>query len=293
MSAARRTLALALALDLVVGEPPAQVHPVVWMGRVLDALERRAPNDVRARFWFGLLVGLGVPLVWAAAALAVGRLAPWYVQAALLKPTFAGRALLEASAEVELALRERDGAAARTRLRALVSRPTGDLDEGLACSAAIESLAENFVDSWVAPLALYVVGGLPLAYAYRAANTADAMWGYRSVRYEHLGKGAARLDDALNLAPAWLGALLLVALAASPCRAAQVWRADRGRTTSPNAGQPMAAMAGALDVRLEKSDHYVLHGRGRAPRPGDIQAARGLVRKAMLASALACVALVR
>ena len=173
-----------------------------------------------------------------------------------------------------------------------VERP-GTWTESLACSAAIESLAENFVDSWIAPLALYTLGGLPLAYAYRAANTADAMWGYRSARYEHLGKSVARLDDALNLAPARLGALLLVALAASRCRAAQVWRADRGRTASPNAGQPMAALAGALDVRLEKSDHYVLHARGRAPKAEDIQAARGLVRKAMLASALLCVALVR
>ena len=214
-------------------------------------------------------------------------------QAALLKSTFAGRALLEASAEVEQALCAQDDVTARSRLQALVSRSTDELDEGLMSSAAIESLAENYVDSWIAPLALYALGGLPLAYAYRAVNTADAMWGYRSARYEHLGKGAARLDDAANLAPARLGALLLVSLSASPRRAWRVWRADRRRTASPNAGQPMAAMAGALDVRLEKPDHYVLHASGATPRPRDIEAARGLVRKAMLVSALAAVALAR
>ena len=76
-------------------------------------------------------------------------------------------------------------------------------------SAAIESLAENFVDSWLAPLCAYSLFGLPGAYAYRAANTADAMWGYRAPRYEWLGKGVARLDDLLNWLPARVGALLL------------------------------------------------------------------------------------
>ena len=81
MSQARQTLALALALDVVVGEPPARAHPVARTGRLLDALERRVLSGTRGRFWFGLVVGLGVPLAWAAAALLVTRAAPWYVQA--------------------------------------------------------------------------------------------------------------------------------------------------------------------------------------------------------------------
>jgi adenosylcobinamide-phosphate synthase len=92
-----------------------------------------------------------------------------------------------------------------------VSRRTDDLDSGLIASAAIESLAENYVDSWLAPLAAYSLFGLGGALAYRAANTADAMWGYRSAEYEWLGKGAARLDDVLNWLPARLGGLLLAA----------------------------------------------------------------------------------
>ena len=137
---------------------------------------------------------------------------------------------------------------ARLALGALVSRPTAELDSGLAAAAAIESLAENVVDSWLAPLLAYALGGLPLAYAYRAANTADAMWGYRGTPYEHLGKVAARLDDALNWLPARFASVLIcarfrgaassLARVASRCvlvrpvrTPASPWRQPRARST--------------------------------------------------------------
>ena len=293
MTTARRVLALALVLDVLFGEPPAWLHPVVWMGRALDLLERAAPRTERARGAYGALVALAAPLAWAAAAMAVARFLPWYGQALLLKPTFAGRALLHAAQRVQCELHARRLPEARQTLRSLVSRPTDDLDESLVCAAAIESVAENFVDSWLAPLLMYVLGGLPLAYAYRAANTADAMWGYRTPRYERLGKVAARLDDALNFLPARAGALLLVALGGAPSRAWRMWRTDACRTASPNAGQTMAAAAGALDVRLEKPNHYVLHASGKAPAAEDVARARTLVRRAMVVTGLVCVGLAR
>ncbi len=46
--------------------------------------------------------------------------------------------------------------------------------------------------------------------AYRVVNTLDAMIGYRTPRYEHLGKVAAYLDDLANLLPARLTGLLFV-----------------------------------------------------------------------------------
>jgi adenosylcobinamide-phosphate synthase len=119
------------------------------------------------------------------------------------------------------------------------------------------------------------------------------MWGYRTPAYEHLGKAAARLDDVLNWLPARLGVLLLAAVGPRPMTALAVWWRDAGLTTSPNAGQVMAAAAGQLGVRLEKPSHYVLHAQGRTPTSDDIAAARLLVGRAMLVSALVSLSVAR
>jgi adenosylcobinamide-phosphate synthase len=216
----------------------------------------------------------------------VERRLPWPLQAMVLKTAFAGRALLLAGGKVEDDLRGADLASARADLISLVSRPTRDLDEPLVAAAAIESLAENFVDSWLAPLLAYAVFGLGGACAYRAANTADAMWGYRTPEYEWLGKVPARLDDMLNWIPARLGALLLICAGKNWRRAFEVYRRDASRTSSPNAGQAMAACAGQLGVRLEKVGHYVLGGHARPPVAADIAAARTLVSRGMALAAV-------
>ncbi len=272
-------------LDAFVGEPPPTLHPVVWMGTLLGWAERRAPRHPPARFLYGLVMALAIPLAWGALAAWIERRAPWPVQAALLKPTFAGRGLLGAAERVERALGDRRLEEAQHALRWLVSRPTEGLSPKLASAAAIESVAENLVDSWLAPLLAYAAFGMGGAYVYRAANTADAMWGYRTPEYEWLGKAAARLDDLLNLVPSRLGALLLVVVSPRHVAAKRVWRRDAGRTASPNAGQTMAAMAGTLGVRLEKPDHYVLNAEAPLPEPGDVAHARRAVARAMLLSA--------
>src|SRR5262249_2504208 len=150
----------------------------------------------------------------------------------------------------------------------LVSRPTATLHPEEVASAAIESLAENLTDALIAPVALYLVFGLPGAAAYRAINTADAMLGYREGPLEWFGTLAARLDDVLNFVPARLAAWGLVLGAAASGEdaraAARVLRRDGARTASPNAGRTMAAMAGALGLTLAKRDAYTL-GDGRPP----------------------------
>src|SRR6185436_6409500 len=163
----------------------------------------------------------------------------------------------------------------------LVSRPTMDLGEGEVAAATVESVAENLTDSIVAPAFLYLAFGLPGAMVYRAINTADAMIGYRDGALEYFGKVAARLDDVLNFVPARLGGLACV-LAAGPGRATEAWRIlrrDRLQTASPNAGWPMAAMAGALGVVLEKPDTYRL-GDGAWPARADIARAVRLFARA-------------
>jgi adenosylcobinamide-phosphate synthase len=277
---------LALVLDAVLGEPPESVHPVVFMGRTLSLLERSAPARQGGRLLYGVLTAMVVPLAWATAALQLERVAAWPLQALALKPTVAGRGLLVAGREVEQSLRSGDIGVARVELRTLVSRPTQDLDEPLIAAAAIESLAENLVDSWIAPLLAYAAFGLGGAYFYRSVNTADAMWGYRTPRYGALGKGCARLDDVLNWIPARIAAALLMVCGPRPGEALRVFLRDRNRTSSPNAGQSMASCAGQLGVRLEKSGHYVLNPHARVPEATDIAAARGLVARAMLLGAL-------
>jgi adenosylcobinamide-phosphate synthase len=203
-------------------------------------------------------------------------LAAGLVVAVLLKPLFAWRALRRAVAVV-LAAPTLDE---KRRLLGwhLVSRDTSQLTPGEVNGAAIESLAENLSDSLVAPLFWFLVGGLPLAALYRFANTADAMWGYRTPELEWFGKWAARADDVLNFIPARLTALLLLGTAAL-CRldvrmAWRVWRRDGCSTPSPNAGQPMSIAAGALGVNLTKRRLYSLGS--EFPPPGDRDVARAL-----------------
>src|SRR5919197_1222883 len=170
----------ALAIDLPLGEYPARLHPVVWMGHAISMLERRAPRSGRAApFAYGLGMALGVPALFAAGA----------------------AALLPAPAP------HPDGA--RVALRSLCSRDAAALDGSQLAAAAVESVAENTSDSVVAPLLFWAVLGVPGAVAYRALNTLDARVGYHGA-FEWLGKASARLDDLANLVPARLTAALLL-----------------------------------------------------------------------------------
>jgi adenosylcobinamide-phosphate synthase len=285
---------VAVALDLSVGDPPNRFHPVAWLGRVLAGGRRRLCVGSRPR----LLVAGGAltVLVAAVAALAGWGLALLAQQAGAAQPLVVGaalwllialRGLFGAAAEVARPLAHDDLPAARAALSwHLVSRPTRDLDAAHVASAAVESVAENLTDAYAAPVAFFLVFGLPGVALYRAVNTADAMIGYRDGPLEYFGKVAARLDDVLNLVPARLAAVTIVAAAAlAGADAAAAWRMlrrDGARTTSPNAGWTMAAMAGALGVTLEKAGTYRL-GEGRAPRSADIGDA---VRIVALAAAL-------
>ena len=261
-------LLLALAWDRLLGEPPAALHPVVWMGRAIDVALRAAPEPRPAReLAYGTVIALVLPVgcfVAGAAVLAATARVPLLrlaVETFLLKSAFALHALGVAARDVRDPLRRDDLPGARRALRSLCSRDAEPLDAELVAAAAVESVAENASDSFVAPLLLYVVAGVPGALFYRMANTLDARIGYRG-RYEWLGKPAARLDDLLNLVPARLTAALLLAAGAlrgrDVRRALRVWRRDARRTASPNAGHPMAVMAGLLGVALEKPGAYRL-----------------------------------
>ena len=199
-------------------------------------------------------------------------------EAGALSTLLALRGLRVAVQGVGEALAAGDLDAARARAaRDLVSRDTSQLGAAELAGAAIQSLAENLSDSVIAPLLAYAAGGLPAAAAYRALNTADAMWGYRTPEYLYRGRAAARADDIANLIPARVTALYIAAR--SPQRRAALRAAvrDHGQAPSPNGGWPMAAMAGGLGVRLAKRGSYAFNAEAREPAASDIDRALEVV----------------
>lgn len=275
-------LLLAIALDIALREPPNVVHPVAWMGKVISTLERlvKGLGDSGA-FVSGLFIAAIVPALFGGAAwLIVVALRgfgdmPFLIGCAvLLKTTFTVCGLGRAAIETQRSIEDDDILMARYNLRGLVSRDATELSDSLVAAAAIESVAENTTDSFIAPWIAFALLGLPGAVAYRAVNTLDSMVGYRG-KYEYLGKASARLDDLLNLIPARLsaGLLLLAGLVNSGCSVPRGWRTalrDHRLTASPNAGWTIAAMAGLLSVSLEKPGHYLIGSGFIAPNAADI-----------------------
>lgn len=285
-------LGCAFAIDRAWGEPPDPWHPVVWMGRLVTLMEHCRPRQSPIREWLWgaatvtVVVGSAAAGGWAMeqATRGLPLVLAGPMRGLVLKTLFAGRALEQAAGHVAQALAQDDMAQdhiaqARAALGWLVSRERSDLTREEVASAAIESVAENTSDSLMAPLLAYGLFGLPGAAAYRAVNTLDAMLGYHG-EYEYAGKAAARLDDMVNLLPARITAVLLCL--ASPAReqAARIARRDHGLTESPNAGWPMAAMAGALDVCLPKRGAYRLHKEAPLPQAAQVFAAIKLMQRA-------------
>ena len=277
-------LALAVLLDLTLGEPPKWAHPTVWMGRHIAFVEKRMPKKGVAGLVAGLGIALTLPAIWGAELYFltmwlkdVHTIAYILVGGALLKTTFSVRLLHREAALVRGHLERGDLEQVRARMPSLVSRDPANLSAEQATAATVESVSENINDSFLAPWLFFALFGLPGAFVYRMINTLDSMIGYHGV-YEHLGKASARLDDLINLVPARLAGLLLVAASAflPGQRMTRAWRImwrHHGRTPSPNAGWTMSGMAGALGVQLQKVDPdvgYQLGEPGRPIEPRDI-----------------------
>jgi adenosylcobinamide-phosphate synthase len=280
----------ALVVEACVGYPQAVYrhirHPVVWMGYVIDSLERRWNRPDRsdvARRWLGIatviVVAGGAALVAHVLQSGLNRVQFGTVLVVLIATTgLAQHSLFTHVRDVLRPLSSGDLASARMAVAKIVGRDTAELNESGVASAALESLAESFNDGVVAPAFWLFVGGLPGLFAYKALNTADSFIGHREPRWRMFGWAAARADDLANLIPARLAGALLAAAGRHGMRV--MWR-DASKHASPNAGWPEAAMAGALRVRLGGPASYdgVLHerpvfGEGRAPVADDL--ARGL-----------------
>jgi adenosylcobinamide-phosphate synthase len=301
-------LFVALLIDHVLGEPAPRWHPVVWMGRYLEgAAKRFAPQSASGdkkykSFGLGALYwcagGAIFLIAFAAWQFAVMRLPLWVAALLIglaLKPLLALAMLCSEVLAVEAALMQ-SLQKGRERLAWLVSRETAQLTEGQVRESAIESLAENLNDSFIAPVFWFVVFGLPGAALYRFANTADAMWGYPGERvgryWQWAGKWAARADDVLSWLPARITAILIWLVAGASAKQLKVLPFEAAQTPSPNSGWPMAAMALALNVRLGKPEVYTLHAIGEVPNGAQVLSAVRMARRAAcLGALLASVAL--
>ena len=294
-------LLLAIIIDLALGEPPRLIHPVVWMGKMASLLEKGNIIQSRAvQFLYGtgmVLIIMGVfitPAYFLLLYLKSASTAAYViVGAVLLKTAFSLRELRQTALSIRRLLMEEKLDEACFELRSLVSRDTQGLPKPLLVSATVESVAESTNDSFIAPLFYFLLLGVPGAIAYRVVNTLDAMVGYHG-KYEYLGKFASRLDDILNFIPARLTALLLVLAAFLSRRDGRAsWRtalSEHAKTESPNAGWTISAVAGALNVQLEKVGHYKLGRASTPPVPETIGTSIKLMQTAMLFWILICFA---
>ena len=259
-------------LDLLLGDPviPHVPHPVVVMGRIISRLEdrlRRVPRTPEGELAAGRVLAAALPLgtlavtglvCWGGAVLhpAIGFLFEtlWCWQALAVKD------LASESRNVYHVLQAGDLPAAREAVGRIVGRDTQTLTGEGIIKATVETVAENFSDGVASPLFYMLLGGAPLAMAYKAVNTMDSMVGYKNERYLYFGRAAARLDDAVNFLPARIAALFWIAASGlagqNMGRAWRVWRRDRRRHASPNSAQCEAACAGALGVQLAGPASY-------------------------------------
>jgi adenosylcobinamide-phosphate synthase len=286
MTASR--LALAYALDLLLGDPEWFPHPVRWFGSLVRAGERWLRRRVRGS-QSEVVAGGALTVAVACVGWTLGRPDNRAWQVMLAWTALATRSLLDEVGAVIRALEAGDLVLARHRLARIVGRDTAHLNESEISRAVIETLAESTCDGIVAPLFWLAAGGVSGGMAYKAINTLDSMIGHPERPYRYFGRVAARLDDAANFIPARLTAIGIVAAAKiqglDARRARLAWLRDGNKHASPNAGQSEAAMAGALGVRLGGESSYdghphhapVLYAEGRTPSVRDAKAALPLV----------------
>ncbi|AHJ73359.1 adenosylcobinamide-phosphate synthase CbiB [Kosakonia sacchari] len=262
--------AVAFLLDRLLGDPPHWPHPVRWIGALINLLQsivrRYCHSDNALRTGGGVMwlavVGGSWSLAWGVLVLA-NAIHPWLgwcVEVWMIFTTLATRCLADMAREVEKPLRAGLLSQSREKLSWIVGRDTRQLQPPQITRAVVETVAENTVDGVIAPLFFLLLGGAPLAMAYKAVNTLDSMVGYKHEKYRAIGMVSARLDDVANFIPARLSWLLL-SIAAWCCRqdaraALRIGFRDRNNHSSPNCAWPEGTVAGALGVRLGGPNNY-------------------------------------
>ena len=297
-------LILSLAIDIIFGELPTRIHPVVIVGSFIDFFKKAFIN-VKGRI-SGLLVVLCVCAVSAIvlyviySICSVNGILLFIVFTILLSSSFSVNMLLQTAVDVKDALDESIDKA-RHLVSYLVSRDTEELTESFIVSATIESLTENITDSYIAPVLYYFVFGAIIIYhpfdnclyylllipiLYRIFNTMDAMLGYQTDELADIGFFPAKIDDVLNYIPSRISGMLVVVsaylLGLDGKNAYRIMRRDARKCPSPNSGYTMATTAGALNIQLIKKDTYILGDDNKDITADDISKAVKLTKMTII-----------
>jgi adenosylcobinamide-phosphate synthase len=261
-------LAVGLGIDWLFGDPPNKYHPVAWFGQLIGFfLPRLKGGSEKAKgtlfvISIVIIVALAAHFLVFASGYLVGLIALVMVSAIIFKLTIAIKGMEGHSRAIMNSLEACDLKGTRHNLSMIVRRETDDLDEQHILSATIECISESTVDGITGPIFYYSLLGPAGAFAYRTINTLDSMVGYPDDYFKDIGWMSARLDTAANYIPARVTAFLMVIaakiLGADWENSLNILQRDHDKTSSPNAGYPMATMAGALRIRLEKIGHYTL-----------------------------------
>lgn len=258
-------------LDCLLGDPEKVPHPVVWMGKAIALLEkwlrRRFPQTKDGERAGGIILAfilpLGTLLISGGLCWLFMRIHPLLglaLQILWCWQALAMRCLTKESRNVYRCLKTEGLDAGRKAVARIVGRDTSGLSEEGVVKAAVETVAENFSDGVLAPLFYMLLGGAPLALAYKAVNTMDSMVGYQNDKYLYFGRAAAKMDDIANYLPSRIAALLWIL--ASPFsggnlkNAWRIWRRDRRNHASPNSAQTESACAGSLGIQLAGPASY-------------------------------------
>ena len=277
-----KVLLLAILFDILFGEPPAFIHPVVWMGKLIGLFAGAAPYRHRRMYGvFMVIFCVGITVLLAKFLDLSGEgIFGMVIMAYFLKSSFSIRMLLVSAIGIQKDLDSGKIDKVRNDLKTFVGRETSRLNIPQSASAVIESLAESFVDGVLSPLFYFLLLGLPGALAYRMINTLDSMVGYKNEPFKELGYASARLDDIANWVPARLS-LLFIFMASiffgKLLGAVRTCIRYHGKTASPNSGWSMSAVSGALGVRLEKVGYHVMGAQYDEPQPVQIKRAVNLI----------------
>jgi len=265
----------ALLLDFLIGDPKTKYHPTAWIGKLIAVLVPFSRNNSPKKELFGgiLIVFVVVTIVSTLLVVldfgislltidVISLVVSIVVGSILLKTTIAIRGMQKHALSVVDALEKDDLDSARNHLSMIVKRNTKHLDKNHISSAVLESVSENTVDGITGPLFYYAIFGLPGAFVYRAINTIDSMVGYKTSLFRNIGWFGANCDTILNYIPSRLTGLVMILsaliLGYNWKESFYIMKRDGKKLESPNAGFPIAALAGALGTKLEKINYYAV-----------------------------------
>tara|TARA_Y100000590_G_scaffold375702_1_gene440825 strand:- start:382 stop:1353 length:972 start_codon:yes stop_codon:yes gene_type:complete len=268
-------IGVAILLDTMFGDPRNRFHPTAWIGNLIGLITTRVKNDNKSIEKLGGVLIVLIPIFVATVALyglefsfaiietkIVSLIISLIVGIILFKMTIAIRGMEKHALLILDAIKNNDLIQARKNLAMIVKRNTKDLDKKHVLSGTLESLSENMVDGITGPMFYFALFGLPGAFIYRIVNTVDSMVGYKTQMFKNLGWFGANCDNVLNYIPSRLTGLTMVVgamlLGQDWKNCYEIFKRDGKKTESPNAGYPMAALAGALGTKLEKIEHYSL-----------------------------------